>query len=116
MIWYVIMSKYGYTNINLNFLKSSSTPLHEASKQGQIYIIKILVKEDITYLDLIDKNGMTPLHYAAVFKQREAYNFLLEQGANDKWVDNFGRTPDSIIIANDDIGLVGDSNTCCVIL
>jgi len=111
------MSKYGYINFNSGYSKSGTTPLHEASKQGQIYIIKILVKENIEYLNVIDKNGMTPLHYSAVFKQRDAYSFLLEQGANSKCLDNFGRTPESIMIANSDIELAGNDSDCfCTIL
>ena len=114
------MSKYGYRNVNpdlfrLAYATTGTTAIHEASKQGQICMIKSMVKDNIKYRDMVDKNNMTPLHYAAVFKQKEAYDLLLELGANNKYFDNFGRTPESIMTSNNDIELSGDfSHPCCI--
>lgn len=116
------MSKYGF-DINSQYLymlsKNGILPLHEASKQGNNYIIRILVSENIDYLDLTDKNGLTPLHYAALFARKESYNLLLELGAKSDIIDSFGITPKQIFERNEELELIGDSSNCydsCVIL
>lgn len=111
------MSKYGLIYNKSMIYVSGYTPLHEACKQGQLYIIRSLVKESEDYIDLVDKNNMTPLHYAALFNKKKAYNFLIEQGANDQCYDNLGRTPEFILNqCSDEIDLLGDCGNCCIIL
>lgn len=94
------MAKYGLVSQGYYFytLKKSTgaLPLHEAAKQGTIYIINCL-SEDKINLKIQDKNGLTPLHYAAIFNQKKAYEVLLEKGSDPKIKDNMGRTPESIM-------------------
>jgi ankyrin repeat protein len=116
------MSKYRF-DINGQYLcmlsKNGILPLHEASKQGNNYIIRILVSENVDYLDLADKNGLTPLHYAALFSKKKSYKLLLELGADPDIIDSFGRTAKQIFEKNEGLELIGDSSNCddfCVIL
>jgi len=116
------MSKYRF-DTNGQYLcmlsKNGILPLHEASKQGNNYIIRILVSGNVDYLDLADKNGLTSLHYAALFSKKESYMLLLELGADPNIIDSFGRTPKQIFEKNEESELIGDSSNCydsCVIL
>ncbi|BBB57907.1 ankyrin repeat domain protein (plasmid) [Candidatus Megaera polyxenophila] len=115
------MSKYGFSIDSQYYSmlgKDAVLPLHEASKQGNNYIIRILVSENINYLDLADKNGLTPLHYAALFSKKKSYHLLLELGAKSDVIDSFGRTPKQIFEKNESLELIGDSDSCwdsCII-
>uniref|UniRef100_A0A6P7FZT2 Ankyrin repeat domain-containing protein 16-like n=1 Tax=Diabrotica virgifera virgifera TaxID=50390 RepID=A0A6P7FZT2_DIAVI len=65
------------------------TSLHLASLQGHVEIIKFL----LNYLDINESNnsGLSPLHCAAKNKRKEAYDVLIQYGANENFVDHFGR-------------------------
>ncbi|XP_072392977.1 uncharacterized protein [Diabrotica undecimpunctata] len=65
------------------------TSLHLASLQGHIEIIKFL----LNYLDVNESNnsGLLPLHCAAKNKHKYAYDVLIKYGANESFIDHFGR-------------------------
>ena len=94
--------------------KYGITPLHEAAKQGQLYIIEGL--GDIENIGLKDKNGLTPLHYAAIFCQKKAYVKLVELGADTGCLDNFGRTPESIYFDKIQNDTELSCDCCCILL
>ena len=46
-------------------------------------------------VDSKDCDGQTPLHYAALSDQLEAYEALLQAGADENLADDEGETPSS---------------------
>ena len=62
--------------------------LHTSAEQGDIREIKSFLKR--IPADVCDKNGCTPLHFAALGCQLEAIKFLLAQGANVNAKDKDG--------------------------
>eukprot|EP00474_Spongospora_subterranea_P006474 CRZ06932.1 hypothetical protein [Spongospora subterranea] len=74
-----------------------NTPLHIAAGQGlNIAVIKLLKKIRMTNpqaLDLQNKAGKTPLHFAADYEWEDVIKTLLVGGANPNIADSFGNTP-----------------------
>jgi len=94
---------------NAMYKQNKATPLHEAAKQGDINVINNLVKIYPNNVSLPDQRGLTPLHYAALFDQQEAYNNLITQGADINYKDNYGRTAEDLLINHDSVSLSGCS-------
>mmetsp|Transcript_50281 Transcript_50281/g.101165 ORF Transcript_50281/g.101165 Transcript_50281/m.101165 type:complete len:365 (-) Transcript_50281:200-1294(-) len=78
-----------------------SRPLHFASEKGHLPLVKLFAnKEDDAEtpgwgcdINAANKNGLTPLHKAAQFSQKEVLKFLLSKGAIKTLKDKDGRTP-----------------------
>lgn len=71
------------------------TPLHLATKNGNISFVKKLLKENVK-VDSADSDGTTPLHYAATNNNLEILNELINHGANINLRNNDNRTALSI--------------------
>lgn len=72
--------------------KTSTTPLHNAAKNGDSDIVKALI-DDGTDIEQHDTNGRTPIQLAARHKQLDIINLLVDSGANINAKDNDGNTP-----------------------
>ena len=70
--------------------KNGETPLMMASIQGDLPIVKILVKQKSAMVDHI---GWTPLHYACAKGQLEVAQYLIANGANVNSEALNGTTP-----------------------
>lgn len=70
--------------------KSGETPLMIASIQGDLPMVKVLVKQKNAMVDHI---GWTPLHYACAKGQLEVAQYLIANGANVNSQSLNGTTP-----------------------
>jgi ankyrin repeat protein len=68
------------------------TPLHLALIRGDTESIKLLIQKKVK-LNEKTLRGETPLHMAAQFGNKEAYNQLVAAGADLKVIDNNNLTP-----------------------
>lgn len=61
---------------------TSSWPLHEACKQGDLEKLKLLVDEEGCDIKSIDSKGHTPCYYAILNGHFECVSFLVSKGAD----------------------------------
>ncbi|XP_068676235.1 transient receptor potential cation channel subfamily A member 1-like isoform X4 [Montipora foliosa] len=73
----------------------NSTALHLACAQGSLEIVQLMVAEghDVCKSQLLDDQGMVPLHRAALNNHVTVVNYLLDQGSQVDPRDTQGRTP-----------------------
>lgn len=77
--------------LKINCVNSTNrTPLHFASRIGNIPCIKLLI-EYKAEINIQDCDGETCLHYCARLNHIEAIKFLLNSGANKDIKDNKGK-------------------------
>ncbi len=69
----------------------SPSPMQEAAYQGNLPAVRLYVKYG-AYLDYMEKDGFTPINYAAMESHWEVVEFLLRAGANPHLVDATGRS------------------------
>lgn len=74
---------------------SGQTLLHLAALLGFATLVKFLVEHRVE-LDVRDRNGFTPLHFAAFSRSTECAKILLEAGADREVVNSLGKTPEEI--------------------
>ncbi|XP_072390581.1 uncharacterized protein [Diabrotica undecimpunctata] len=69
---------------DIKYLKNEQgqSLIHEAARGTEVDILKFLIRECAVDLDLCDKCGNTPSHYAAASNALGAIKYLKEQGAN----------------------------------
>ena len=79
--------------------KDGDTPLHHASKTGQINVVIELLKCGVA-IDTKNNKKYTPLHLAAMTKHEEIVNVLLDHGADINAKNEYGRTPLHLAAAN----------------
>ncbi len=72
--------------------KSDEGNLVEGIKNGQVAIVHAYLARGAV-LNATDKNGGTPLHWAAAACKADIVALLLEHGANPDTPDNDGETP-----------------------
>ncbi|CAH1255376.1 TRPA1 [Branchiostoma lanceolatum] len=73
-----------------------STPMHLASSQGALDIIKLMMEsadKNRQTIHLRDVQQMTPLHKAAMFDHTGTVEYLLEEGADLNCTDSEERSP-----------------------
>lgn len=74
------------------------TPLHIASKNGDIGMVEVLLESKLLNLNMQSNSAggffaMSPLHLACLLKKYEVVKVLLKAGADLDKVDALGRTP-----------------------
>jgi len=96
--WLLLFIIIGFTSPiiiqgqNLSTVSSNYSPLHWASSQGYVEMIKVLIDKgyDINTQDI---NGFTPLHYAVASGNFSAVEYLINSGADVYIVNNRDMTP-----------------------
>lgn len=73
-------------------MQEQQTPLHIASRLGNVDIVMLLLQHNAD-LDAVTKDMYTPLHIAAKEGQDEVAAVLLEHGANNTAATKRGFTP-----------------------
>ncbi len=68
-------------------------PLHKAAAHNHTSEIEQLLRANSTLINIKDKNGKIPLHWAAEMDRPEAIQLLLDNNADLHAVDNSGKTP-----------------------
>jgi len=83
------------SNVRQQKESDNSTALHLACSQGSLEIVQLLTSEDrdVCKTEILDDQGMVPLHRAALNNHVTVVNFLLDQGAQVDPRDIQGRTP-----------------------
>ncbi|WP_302279613.1 ankyrin repeat domain-containing protein [Brachyspira pilosicoli] len=80
--------------------KKNVTALHMAVVYDNIKVISYLVKRLHVDINAKDNDGWTALYYAAANNKAEAYNLLIELGADREIANNEGLKPDDIFFNN----------------
>ena len=61
-----------------------SDEIHEAAKKGELEKIQKILDENPELLDIPDKSGFTPLHWAVIYGKKDMIEYLLGRGADIK--------------------------------
>ncbi len=69
--------------------------LHTAADQGNLALVLQLLASGEADPNVVDRDGQTPLHYAAICEYKEVYDALLAAGADEGQEDHDGETPAS---------------------
>ncbi|PKK88779.1 MAG: hypothetical protein CVV64_17420 [Candidatus Wallbacteria bacterium HGW-Wallbacteria-1] len=77
-------------NVNAKDL-DGNIPAHYASKFGNIEILKLLCFSG-SDINSLNENGVSPLYFAALYKQFKSVAFLLEQNARTNLRDKMGHS------------------------
>lgn len=89
-------------NANLTSITNQHTALHLAAQTNNITMVQYLLTRSYVYSSPKDKNGWTPLHYAANLNNNNSHlgtiKLLLEKGANVHAKNNEGRTPGEYLV------------------
>lgn len=67
--------------------------IHTAAENGDLELVKKLISENPKLVDAPDREGKTPLHYAAAKGNLEVVEFLVKNGANVNARNSSGITP-----------------------
>jgi len=72
---------------------NEQTPLHWACDRGQVDAVQLLLSYPGIDVNVADKTGMSPLHYAVACEYEEVVNLLMLAGADPDQEDEDGETP-----------------------
>ncbi len=67
--------------------------IHDAARIGRVDIVNSLLAEDPERVSAKDKEGLTPLHFAALYDHKEIAELLIAKGADVNAKDKDGWTP-----------------------
>ena len=101
IVYYLISEAGADVKAKNNF---DQTTLHWASGHGDMETVEILIDEIYgynAYINAQDDDDKTPLHWAAESNQREIYDYLEKNGA-DQIEDNSGMLPSDLINEEED--------------
>ncbi|KAK3583683.1 hypothetical protein CHS0354_021430 [Potamilus streckersoni] len=95
------------SGVDMNALNSNGVSLlHISSANGYKQVMKVLLQNFKTDVNVMDIRGWTPLHVAAKFDQVKAAKLLLKHKANPNAVDGFGLKPSAITNSDEIRGLL----------
>ncbi len=69
----------------------SPSPMQEAAYEGNLFAVRLYVLNG-AYLDYVEKDGFSPINYAAMEEHWDVVEFLCQSGANPYLVDATGNT------------------------
>ncbi|XP_065561259.1 uncharacterized protein LOC136027732 [Artemia franciscana] len=86
---------------------TKATPLHQAAVNSHVDIVKYLLGLTPDAIQLLDMDGRTPLHYAALGRNRESstriYKILVDFGADEAIRDKAGRLAKDYLQFNESV-------------
>ena len=75
-----------------------------AAQEGQLKVVKLLVRCLGASVNQLDKRGGSALHFASVHKHTEVVKYLARHGADlNQVVSTTGESPSSLALLSDDI-------------
>lgn len=87
----------------------AKTPLHAAARAGKEVIMRALLEHQECVIDPSDRDGCTPLHFAAGQPcDRGCVSALLRVGARVNWINDKGETPLIAAAAHCNVTAVSD--------
>ncbi|KAJ0164028.1 Ankyrin-1 [Colletotrichum tanaceti] len=82
------------------------TPLHVASREGSVELVRLLLERRPDLVDARDKTGRTSLFYAAIQGRSEAVRLLLSHRASANATDRYNASPLIAAARNGHAGVV----------
>ena len=79
--------------VGLAWNSAPAAPIHQAVSSNQLATVEKLIEADSSLLELKDRNGYTPLHYAAQNRRTEIVKYLLGKQANVNAKTKYSYTP-----------------------
>uniref|UniRef100_UPI00398F4AE0 ankyrin repeat domain-containing protein 16 isoform X1 n=1 Tax=Pristiophorus japonicus TaxID=55135 RepID=UPI00398F4AE0 len=100
----------GVRNVMLkgHFGSSGDTVLHYAARHGHLEILKYLVEELGTGVELINRDYKRPLHEAASLGHQECLRYLISQGARVDCLKKADWTPLMMACTRKNLGVIKD--------
>ena len=86
----LLLAKKAKVDCETNF---KQTPLLLAAKGGSVEVLHLLLEQNGFNLNARDRDGRTPLSWAAIYGNEAVVRLLLEKDANFESKDNNDRTP-----------------------
>jgi hypothetical protein len=99
-VWYALIHRYTKSQCVLGlsqficstYVDANPYLLYEASKNGYIELVKILLANGLD-INVTDHAGLTALHRAVVYGRMKLTRFLIEHGANINALDTSNYAP-----------------------
>ena len=83
---------------DINFLSPTSTtpPLFHAAANNHAHVVRFIVSQSNTTINALNDQKNTPLHWAALNGHIDTVQILLENGADGRLINSFGKSASTL--------------------